>query len=388
VRNILLILLLLSTRCIAQNVGIGTSIPTAKLHVSSITGEVSKFNGPNGMYLSFFESGSYRGYIGSYSGNEEDVDFGTGGSNAAGNLNLCIQAAPKLTISNTGKVGIGTTTPTGNALLHVQSTALKGSYFTNTMGTNSSAVMKLESLSSAPDYFFTGLEIDQLVLEGRGVGINSQSGYIGGQFSSIDNNGANQNYGIISNTNSNGDAWGVFSNSGSGASLGGTHIGVYGSATGGITNWAFWGQGNAFLSGGTWQTSDEILKQNITGLTNAGDMLKKLSAKTYRFKTKEYDFLNLPEEKQIGFLASDMEQVFPELVKSVSTYKSQIIEPSKNPDKLYFKSVNYTGLIPVLVAAFNEQAIEIEALKSENKKMEIELKILSARMDRMERKEQ
>lgn len=100
----------------AQNVGVGTPTPAAKLDVKSTTSYVAQFNGISPMYMGIFENDIYRGYWGSYAGNPEDVDFGTG-SGTTGKLHLTIQAVPKLTINNSGQVGIGITSPTH--LLHV-----------------------------------------------------------------------------------------------------------------------------------------------------------------------------------------------------------------------------------------------------------------------------
>ena len=64
------------------------------------------------LWLGLYENDFYRGYIGSYSGaNNEDVDFGTGGGNSAGNLHLTIEAQPKVTLNKNGKLGIGTQSP-------------------------------------------------------------------------------------------------------------------------------------------------------------------------------------------------------------------------------------------------------------------------------------
>ncbi len=101
----------------AQNVGIGTPTPAARLDVKTPSSYVAQFNGAAPMYMGIFENDVYRGYWGSYAGNAEDVDFGTGSGNATGKLHLTIQANPRLTINSAGKVGIGTTNP--NHLLHV-----------------------------------------------------------------------------------------------------------------------------------------------------------------------------------------------------------------------------------------------------------------------------
>jgi hypothetical protein len=101
----------------AQNVGIGTSTPAARLDVKANSSYVGQFNGLSPMYIGIFENDVYRGYWGSFAGADADVDFGTGTGNTTGKLHFTIQASPKLTINSSGQVGVGTINP--SHLLHV-----------------------------------------------------------------------------------------------------------------------------------------------------------------------------------------------------------------------------------------------------------------------------
>ncbi len=95
----------------STKVGIGTSAPLTPLDIKSASASILRLDGGSGMYVSFYENGVYRSYIGSYSGNAEDADFGTGSGNTTGKLHLTIQASPKLTLNAAGDVGIGNTSP-------------------------------------------------------------------------------------------------------------------------------------------------------------------------------------------------------------------------------------------------------------------------------------
>ena len=96
----------------SQNVGIGTSTPTQPLEIKSgSVAHLLKLDGAAGMFVSLNENGLYRGYLGSFSGNAEDIDLGTGVGNGTGKLHFTIQATPRVTIDNAGNVGIGTTNP-------------------------------------------------------------------------------------------------------------------------------------------------------------------------------------------------------------------------------------------------------------------------------------
>ncbi len=145
----------------------------------------------------------------------------------------------------------------------------------------------------------------------------------------------------------------------------GKYIGVYGlGITGGLTGvmgtsggatYGVYCSGNGAYTG-TWSNvSDKRFKENIQPLTGALDKVLKLEPKTYTFKKDEqYKRMNFPESLQIGLIAQDVENVFPELV-------GQGISPKGDKeDQFTFKSMNYIGLTPILVQAIKEQQKIIE----------------------------
>ncbi len=123
--------------------------------------------------------------------------------------------------------------------------------------------------------------------------------------------------------------------------------GLYSYAT--TLGYAAYFSGNVYCTG-SYLPSDEQLKENIQPLQNALDKVMQLDVKTYNFKSG-LDKMNLPTEKQYGFLAQNIESLFPELVK---------LNPAKKEQPLEFKAVNYLGFIPVLTEAMQEQQKQIE----------------------------
>ncbi|HPN71726.1 MAG TPA: hypothetical protein PLZ32_19505, partial [Saprospiraceae bacterium] len=92
------------------NIGIGTQNPSAPFHLDRpSTSNLAVFNGGNQMFLTFAENGLNRGYIGSFSGAEEDVELGTYSSNTTGKVHLTTNNTPRLSVRNDGNVGIGVT---------------------------------------------------------------------------------------------------------------------------------------------------------------------------------------------------------------------------------------------------------------------------------------
>ena len=101
--------------------------------------------------------------------------------------------------------------------------------------------------------------------------------------------------------------------------------------------------GSATLSGDLTINSDMRLKSNIISLSGALAKLLEIDGKTYTMKSNEKD-------AKIGLLAQDVQKVLPELVKEADDREGTL-------------SVNYQGLIPVLINAIKEQQEQIDELK-------------------------
>lgn len=89
-------------------IGIGTSGPSAALHINSSDVRVGHVStNSSAMYITLAENGNNNGYFGSFLGKSEDVDFGTYGGNNQARLHLVTMDSARLTVDSSGRVGIG-----------------------------------------------------------------------------------------------------------------------------------------------------------------------------------------------------------------------------------------------------------------------------------------
>ncbi len=101
------------------------------------------------------------------------------------------------------------------------------------------------------------------------------------------------------------------------------------------------GDGSSTIANAYLMYSDQSLKNSVRPLTRTANRVLDLRPVTYRW--------NQSKLQDVGFLAQEVESVFPELVHTDA--------------ETDVKSVDYIRLIPYLVDALKMQQAEIEALK-------------------------
>ncbi|MDX9695852.1 MAG: tail fiber domain-containing protein [Bacteroidales bacterium] len=111
--------------------------------------------------------------------------------------------------------------------------------------------------------------------------------------------------------------------------------------------------------------SDYRLKDKIENTqTNGLDILMKL-------RVVDFEFKDSPGIKQTGYIAQEVNNVYPEMV----SFNEQ--------EDIY--QISQMQLIPVLNKAIQEQQVEIESLKSENLQLKIKLEEFNKRLETLEK---
>jgi hypothetical protein len=330
------------------NVGIGTTTPVTKLQIST----ASTNDG-----LRIYQTGTTAAAVGLFNNSLNAHNYalfstGSGNFEGAGHFGLFDYTAGGYRFfiyGLNGNMGIGTGSAIPTAKLQVvnSTTSSTGTFNTGVFEAN----LYVDGVPTALKATTTN-QVGATQNLSRGVYGIAQTPNLSGNFSSY-------NYGVHgSATGGHSNYGGYFEASTSAPS--GSSVGIY---AGGAT-WSAFLSGSSYCSGGTYQGSDRKLKSDIKPLTNALDKINQLKPSTYNYKTDEYASMNLPQGTQTGLIAQELELVFPELVKEVKEFNhfdenGKVIATTPS-----FKSVNYTGLIPVLIGAIQEQQQQINELKA------------------------
>ena len=186
-------------------------------------------------------------------------------------------------------------------------------------------------------------------------------------------NSSDTTYGSIAVTNGNlhldargGSGYGMYLNWYTGGA--GTY---FGNGSGGQAG-RIDASGNLSLSG-TYPGSDLRLKENIETITGATDKIKALVGKTFRWKPES----GLDSYKRYGFIAQEVQQVVPDLVKAIGSHYFDAndnlvhnIEPTETDEDRESAgitkslTVNSEGITPILVEAMKELIAKNEALEA------------------------
>ena len=109
--------------------------------------------------------------------------------------------------------------------------------------------------------------------------------------------------------------------------------------------------GNICASGTIGACSDRRFKKDIAPLTGALDKVRLMRGVSYTWRTDEFPERAFSTDRQIGFIAQDIERLYPEAVQR---------------DGEGYLSVDYARLVPVLVEAIKEQQTRIEEQQRAN----------------------
>ena len=110
------------------------------------------------------------------------------------------------------------------------------------------------------------------------------------------------------------------------------------------------------------QVPDAELKKNVSSVQNALATLQRLEPKRFEYNSLKYNNLKLPSGRHYGFMAEDVQRVLPELVRAKS--KSYMVGKNKYQTATV-KDTDLVSMIPLLVAAIQEQQKQIDQLKQE-----------------------
>ena len=118
--------------------------------------------------------------------------------------------------------------------------------------------------------------------------------------------------------------------------------------------------GSINYTGTITDVSDRRLKENVLDLSDSLNKVCQLNAKSY---TLIADRDNEEEEVELGFIAQEVQTVFPEVVKNIQKYV--VDENGENTEEeINYLGVSYIQLVAPMVEAIKELKTEVDILKA------------------------
>jgi hypothetical protein len=328
----------LSVDAANNRIGIGTAAPTTPLHISSTADDVVRVQGADNSRLLVDGTDASEKSIGFSEAAVIQWRAGMDDSNGAGGnandfaVKQVNDASPEFVIqASSGNVGIGTNSP--DAKLNVGDAAGATIYLTREDNTTAAddilgSLLFDSTDDTSPSTTDASAGIRAYAAEPHG---NSNKGgymtFFTKPNSTLLSTAATERMRITAN-----------GNVAIGATTASVKLFVAGDAT--ITG--------KFNSNGIEELSDVRYKKNIEKLNNSLQKVLQVDGVSYNWRKDEFPERTFGDRTEIGFIAQELEKVFPELV-------------STNAEG--FKSVQYSHMVPVLLEAIKEQQTMIEALQ-------------------------
>jgi len=306
------------------NVGIGTSSPASELEVFGV-GDIIRItaNDATSNFMAFYDTTGRKGFFG-YGDATEDMTFA---NERSGYLRFQTDDAERMRIDSSGNVGIGTSSP--ESILHLASTDGGGSDIWEgrllTLSSFSPGVFFKDNSVNAQKFLITN-DSDALI-------INSTPNDNGTSLSQIITLSHTGNLGIHDPTPD-------------------VALDVVGDInyTGTITD-----------------VSDRRLKENVQDLSDSLDKICQLDAKSY---TLIADRGNESTTVELGFIAQEVQPVFPEIVKEVQ--KFAVDENGEDTtEEVNYLGVSYIQLIAPMVEAIKELKLKNDTLEARITDLEV-----------------
>ena len=114
--------------------------------------------------------------------------------------------------------------------------------------------------------------------------------------------------------------------------------------------------------------SDLRYKRSIQAIPDALDKVLRLRGVSYDWRQDEFPEMNFAKGRKVGFIAQEVERVFPEAVAK---------------DDRGFYTVAYSSVTPLLVEAIKQQQKTVEQLKQENANLSERLTALEQVMKKL-----